>query len=182
MIRSISPRLATWARRSLTDIMEASRGAAGDTGSLVVDLARLEPRSRALPFVLIIDTDGEAWHFGGMAQRQTMNVSLPEAQEQFVRAQVSTGRYRTASEVVRDGLRMLEQAEHRRLLEKWIYEDLSDEELELLPEELKQRTRAYFQGLIDEGLRSAEEHGWVDGPKAMERIRAKLSGNQRGTS
>ncbi|MCG8460278.1 MAG: type II toxin-antitoxin system ParD family antitoxin [Holophagales bacterium] len=135
-----------------------------------------------LPLVSIIDTDGEAWHFGGMAQRQTMNVSLPEAQEQFVRAQVSTGRYRTASEVVRDGLRMLEKAEHRRLLEKWIYEDLSDEELALLPEELKQRTRAYFQGLIDEGLRSAEEHGWVDGPKAMERIRAELLGNQRDTS
>jgi len=90
--------------------------------------------------------------------------------------------HRTASEVVRDGLRMLEEAEHRRLVEKWIYGDLSDEVLALLPEELKQRTQTYFQGLIDEGLRSAEEGGLVDGPKAMESIRAKLLGNQRDTS
>ncbi|MDY7093349.1 MAG: type II toxin-antitoxin system ParD family antitoxin [Acidobacteriota bacterium] len=103
-----------------------------------------------------------------------MNVSLPPAQEQFIRSQVANGRYRTASEVVRDGLRLLEEAEHRRLMEKWLYEDLSDEELALLPEELKQRARTYFRGLIDEGLRSAEEHGWVDGPKAVERLRAKL--------
>ena len=111
-----------------------------------------------------------------------MNVSLPPAQDHFVRAQVAAGRYRTASEVVRDGLRLLEEAEHRRLVEKWLYEDLSEDELALLPEELKQRTRAYFQDLIDEGLRSAEEGGWVDGPKAMERIRAKLFGSRSSTS
>lgn len=113
-----------------------------------------------------------------MTTRQTMNVSLPKAQEQFVRSQVSTGRYRTASEVVRDGLRLLEEAEHRRLVEKWIYEDLSDEELGLLPEELKARVQAYFKGLIDEGLRSAEEEGWVDGPEALARMRAKLGHRQ----
>lgn len=84
--------------------------------------------------------------------------------------------------MVREGLRLLEEAEHRRLVEKWIYEDLSDEELALLPEELKTRVRAYFQNLIDEGLRSAEEGGWVDGPKAMERIRAKLLSRQRGNA
>ena len=111
-----------------------------------------------------------------------MNVSLPQAQEQFVRAQVDTGRYRTASEVVRDGLRLLEEAEHRRLVEKWIYEDLSDEELALLPEGLKARVRAYFQELIDEGLRSAEESGWVDGPEAIATMRATLAARQDGDS
>ena len=103
-----------------------------------------------------------------------MNVSLPEAQEQFVRAQVSAGRYRTASEVVRDGLRMLEQAEHRRLVEKWMYEGLSDDELAALPEELKQRTRAYFQGLIDAALGDVEAGRVVDGPSALARMREGL--------
>ena len=103
-----------------------------------------------------------------------MNVSLPETQKQFVRAQVSTGRYRTASEVVRDGLRMLEEAEHRRLVEKWVYEDLSDEELALLPEGLKRRTRAYFQGLIDEALEDVKAGRVVDGPEALVRMRKKL--------
>ena len=109
-----------------------------------------------------------------MAQRQTMSVSLPEAQEQFVRAQVSTGRYRTASEVVRDGLRLLEEAEHRRLVEKWIYEDLSDEEMAVLPEELKQRTRAHFQALVDEALEDVRTGRVVDGPGALARMREEL--------
>lgn len=109
-----------------------------------------------------------------MAQRQTLNVSLPEAQEQFVRSQVSAGRYRTASEVVRDGLRMLEEAEHRRLVEKWIYEELSDEELARLPEELKQRTRAYIQGLVDEAMKDVNAGRVVDGPSALARMREQL--------
>lgn len=103
-----------------------------------------------------------------------MNVSLPEAQEQFVRSQVNTGRYRTASEVVRDGLRLLEEAEHRRQVEKWIYEGLSDEELAVLPEELKQRTRAYFQGLVKEALEDVKAGRVVDGPSALERMRKEL--------
>ncbi|MEM9595434.1 MAG: type II toxin-antitoxin system ParD family antitoxin [Acidobacteriota bacterium] len=109
-----------------------------------------------------------------MAQRQTLNVSLPEAQEQFVRSQVSTGRYRTASEVVRDGLRMLEEAEHRRLVEKWIYADLSDEELALLPEGLKQRTRAHFQSLADAAVEDVKEGRVVDGPSALARMQRAL--------
>lgn len=108
-----------------------------------------------------------------------MNVSLPEAQEQFVRTQVNAGRYRTASEVVRDGLRMLEEAEHRRLVEKWIYEDLSDEELALLPEELKTRVRTYFQGLIDEAVEDVKAGRVVDGPSALERMRRELRARKK---
>ncbi|HVS09243.1 MAG TPA: type II toxin-antitoxin system ParD family antitoxin, partial [Planctomycetota bacterium] len=43
-----------------------------------------------------------------------MNVSVPASLEQFVKAQVAAGRFRTASEVVREGLRLLQEAEHRR--------------------------------------------------------------------
>jgi antitoxin ParD1/3/4 len=38
-----------------------------------------------------------------------MNVSLPEPMEEFVRHKVATGDYETASEVVREGLRLLKQ-------------------------------------------------------------------------
>lgn len=40
-----------------------------------------------------------------------MNVSLSQQQEGYVRDLVSTGRYNSASEVVRTGLRLLEERE-----------------------------------------------------------------------
>jgi antitoxin ParD1/3/4 len=46
--------------------------------------------------------------------RTTLNVSLTPALEQFIAERVSSGRYQTASEVVRAGLRLLEQTEAPR--------------------------------------------------------------------
>lgn len=91
-----------------------------------------------------------------------------------MRSQVAHGRYRTASEVVRDGLRLLEQAEHRRLVEKWIYEDLSEEELATLPAELKARVKAHFQTLVDEAMDDVKAGRVVDGPAALEKMREDL--------
>ncbi len=45
----------------------------------------------------------------GPARIRKMNVSLPEAMEEFVRQKVAVGDYETASEVVREGLRLLKQ-------------------------------------------------------------------------
>ena len=45
----------------------------------------------------------------GAATLRNMNVSLPEAMEEFVRQKVAVGDYETASEVVREGLRLLKQ-------------------------------------------------------------------------
>jgi antitoxin ParD1/3/4 len=45
----------------------------------------------------------------GPARIRKMNVSLPDAMEEFVRQKVSVGDYETASEVVREGLRLLKQ-------------------------------------------------------------------------
>lgn len=91
-----------------------------------------------------------------------MNVSLPPAQEEFVRVQVASGRYRSASEVLREGLRLLEREEHRRLVEQWVFGDLSEDEAAArLPAEVVERVREHFQKLVDEGLRSAEGKGWV---------------------
>lgn len=43
-----------------------------------------------------------------------MNVSLSPELERFVRENVSNGRYRSASEVVRDALRLLQEIEQQR--------------------------------------------------------------------
>jgi antitoxin ParD1/3/4 len=56
----------------------------------------------------------------------TMNVSLPQALAEFVEKEVASGNYSTASEVVRDGLRMLRE-------ERAIYE----EKLAILKQEVQ---------------------------------------------
>lgn len=109
-----------------------------------------------------------------MADRQTRNVSVPLAQEQFIDALVESGRYRTASEVVREGLRLLEEREHARLLEKSLYEGLSADEQALLPAELLERARAHIQQLVTEGIQDRDAGRLSDGPTAMERIRKKI--------
>jgi antitoxin ParD1/3/4 len=42
-----------------------------------------------------------------------MNVSLPEELANFVKDKVSTGRYSSSSEVVREALRLMEKTEHQ---------------------------------------------------------------------
>jgi antitoxin ParD1/3/4 len=49
-----------------------------------------------------------------MANRITLNVSLTPELEQFINARVASGRYQSASEVVREGLRILEEREEGR--------------------------------------------------------------------
>ena len=49
-----------------------------------------------------------------MPIRTSLNVSLTPELEQFVQQRVASGRYQTASEVVREGLRLLEQQERDR--------------------------------------------------------------------
>lgn len=46
-----------------------------------------------------------------------MNVSLTPQLEAFVEAKLATGRYQTASEVVRDALRLLEEQDHLRAVQ-----------------------------------------------------------------
>jgi len=49
-----------------------------------------------------------------MPSRKTRNVSLTPQLEAFIDGRVAVGRYRSASEVVRAGLRLLEEAEAPR--------------------------------------------------------------------
>ena len=46
----------------------------------------------------------------------TKNVNLSDKQARFVRQKIEEGNYRNASEVVRAGLRLLEQQEHENKL------------------------------------------------------------------
>jgi len=49
-----------------------------------------------------------------MVNRISINVSLTPELERFIAARVSSGRYQSASEVVRDSLRLLEEKELAR--------------------------------------------------------------------
>jgi len=49
-----------------------------------------------------------------MANRATLNISLTPELEEFVTSHVSSGRYQSASEVVRQGLRLLQEQEDSR--------------------------------------------------------------------
>lgn len=125
-------------------------------------------------YVANIDTAAHSVDTTTMSDRQTMNVSLPEAQEKFVRAQVASGRYRSASEVLRDGLRMLEEAEHKRLLEKWMSQGLTRDEEAQLPPELLARAKEHLGNLIRQGLDDVRLGRVVDGPEATDQMRKRL--------
>lgn len=49
-----------------------------------------------------------------MAERVTLSISLTPDLERFVESRVASGRYRSVSEVVREGLRLLEESEQGR--------------------------------------------------------------------
>jgi antitoxin ParD1/3/4 len=80
-----------------------------------------------------------------------MNVSLTPELEKFVQSRVSSGRYQTASEVVREGLRLLE-------------------EREAALRELRARIRR--------GAEQAERGEFIDGETVFEEIR-QLSARRR---
>ena len=65
-------------------------------------------------------------------------------------------------------------AEDRRLLEKWIYEGLSEEEKDRVPPALLDRVNAHFRRLADTALREVEEERVTDGPAAMQRLRERI--------
>ena len=78
-----------------------------------------------------------------------MNVSLGPKQEGYVRELVETGRYNSASEVVRTGLRLLEERETRLAdLRQLIQEGVESGPSEPVDiEKLKAAARKRFEGL-----------------------------------
>lgn len=84
-----------------------------------------------------------------------MNVSLTPELEQFVQSRVESGRYQTASEVIREGLRLLEEREQVR---------------ELALKELRAKIRR--------GVEQADRGELLDGDAVFESIR-QLSARRR---
>lgn len=103
-----------------------------------------------------------------------MNVSVTPELERFVQDLVAAGRYRSASEVFRDGLRLLEQAERRRLLEKWLAEGLTPEDESKIPADVFDKVKALVQAKIQEGLDALDRGDVVDGEEFFARWRTRL--------
>lgn len=86
-----------------------------------------------------------------------MNVSLTPELEQFINDKVQTGLYQTASEVVREGLRLLKQHDQQELaslrrkvragfasIEREAYEEYDEASTKNLAEDVKSRGRIRY--------------------------------------
>lgn len=85
-----------------------------------------------------------------------MNISLTKEQEKFVQKKVASGQYATASEVIREGLRLLADQDKLR---------------QLRVEELRRE--------IARGMADAEAGRFVDGPTFMRQLKADLLKRKR---
>lgn len=85
-----------------------------------------------------------------------MNVSLTPELEKFVQKKVKAGRYNSASEVVREALRLLEEHEQLR------------------SQQLKD-----FQSEIDRRLASLDRGEAIDGEEAFAQLRKKSQERQK---
>ena len=80
---------------------------------------------------------------------QSMNISLPDPLKQFVDGQISTGRYSSVSEYVRELIRADEKRKAEELLEAKLLEGLNSAETEL--------TREDWSAIRKEALSKIEE-------------------------
>jgi antitoxin ParD1/3/4 len=68
---------------------------------------------------------------------QSMNISLPDPMKEFVDAQISTGRYSSVSEYMRELIREDEKRKAQDQLEALLLEGLRGEKTPLSPEDFK---------------------------------------------
>jgi antitoxin ParD1/3/4 len=87
-----------------------------------------------------------------MGTRATLTVSLTPELEEFVSARVGSGRYASASEVVREALRLLEERDLAR---------------QAMLDDLRQR--------IAVGVRQASEGRLVDGDEAFDELESSVA-------
>jgi len=109
-----------------------------------------------------------------MPAKNGRNVALTDEQNALVERLVKSGRYATASEVVRDGLRLLQRDEEARLLDKWLVEGLTPDEEAGIPADVLNRARKAIRAKIREGLDEARRGEFVDGEEFFARWKNRL--------
>ena len=82
---------------------------------------------------------------------ESMNISLPEPLKQFVDGQISTGRYSSASEYVRELIRADEKRKAEDQLEAMLLEGLNSPESEL--------TKADWKAIRSEAMARVQARG-----------------------
>ncbi|MFI5381788.1 MAG: type II toxin-antitoxin system ParD family antitoxin [Tepidisphaerales bacterium] len=92
-----------------------------------------------------------------MATKQiARNIALTPHFDQFVQSKIESGRYQSASEVVRDGLRLLEERE-----------------------QMRQQSLARLRQDIEVGWQESERDQVVDGPVVFAEIRRMSKARRR---
>lgn len=89
-----------------------------------------------------------------------MNVSLGMQWEQFVNEKVESGRYQTASEVLRDGLRLLEQREKTL-------------------QSISPRTKEELEEMLEVGIRQLDAGKGIPGDVALKNLRQRAAARRR---
>jgi antitoxin ParD1/3/4 len=89
-----------------------------------------------------------------------MNVSLGMQWEQFVNEKVESGRYQTASEVLRDGLRLLEQREKAL-------------------RSISPRTKEELEEMLEVGIKELDAGKGIPGDVALKSLRQRAAARRR---
>ena len=111
-----------------------------------------------------------------MAERRTMNISLTPELESFIHAQVSTGRFASASEVVRHALRLVEEEDRRSYIERWLLGQLRDDEKKRLPRHVRDRARKLVDERLRSGLDQLARGEGIPGPDVIDELRGRING------
>lgn len=106
-----------------------------------------------------------------------LNISLPEAMKEFIEDEVSTGRYSTPSEFVRELVREAQNKKTENRQERLIEALLSGQSVEGDPAlaDLYRRAR----DRIDQKLLAATKSPARDGAEVMKRLRDKNRGRSK---
>src|SRR2546428_9541041 len=97
-----------------------------------------------------------------MPAKNARNVALTKEQNALVDRLVNSGRFASASEVVRDGLRLLQREEESRLLDKWLIEALTPSEQASIPSAVLTRARETIPAKGQERLDESKPSEVVD--------------------